>query len=79
MKGTPVKNTISTFVQKAVADKKMSLYVGAVILVLAATMMHPGFASLLTIIIIAGMLVAFRWVVLIEAGLYRVPVSAASN
>jgi hypothetical protein len=35
--------------------------------------MHPGFASLLTITILAGMLVAFRWVVLMEAGLNKVP------
>jgi hypothetical protein len=68
-----VKNTIASFTQKAIAEKKMSLYVGAMILVLAATMMHPGFASLLTITILAGMLVAFRWVVLMEAGLNKVP------
>ncbi len=68
-----MKNTIASFTQKAIAEKKMSLYVGAMILVLAATMMHPGFASLLTITILAGMLVAFRWVVLMEAGLNKVP------
>ncbi len=68
-----MKNTITTFIHKAIADKKMSLYVGAIILVLAATMMHPGFASLITITILAGMLVAFRWVVLMEAGLQRLP------
>ncbi len=60
-----MKNTIASFTQKAIAEKK--------ILVLAATMMHPGFASLLTITILAGMLVAFRWVVLMEAGLNKVP------
>ncbi len=68
-----MKNTVTLFIRKAIAERRLSLYVGGAILVLSATMMHPGFASLLTIAIVACMLVVFRWVVLMEAGVHNMP------
>jgi hypothetical protein len=58
VKVTLVKTTITTHIQKAMAEKRMSLNLGG---------------DDATITVLAAMLVAFRWVVLMAAGPHSVP------
>lgn len=45
---------------------KASAWIGFTILILAATQVHPGLASLLTIAMIAPLLILMRWLAHIE-------------
>lgn len=54
--------------KEMVAKNKASIWLSFAVLVVAATMMHPTFASLLAMGIIAGLLWAVRWAAHIEGG-----------
>jgi hypothetical protein len=47
-------------------ENRASIWLAFVVLVLAATMMQPSFASLVTILLIAAFLFALRWAAHLE-------------
>lgn len=49
-----------------VVKNRASIWLSFAVMIVAATMMHPTFASLLAMAIIAGLLFALRWAAHVE-------------
>lgn len=52
--------------QACAVQNKASLWICFMVLIVAATMMHPSFASLIAIVIIAALLALLRWTAHVE-------------